>query len=196
VAEGSKPYDWDPVTGLARRFVPGQPAGMHTLTGLAHDRDSHVAYDPLINDEGLRHRSLKLAALQRTLKTPPVFGDATGELLVVGWGSTKGAIEEAVESLREEGRKISSLHLTFLQPMPPGIKEIMQRFKKVVTIESNWCDRPDDEIIDETNRRYSAVAMLLRSRYLIDVDCWSEVRGEPIKPNTIRRVILERLARH
>ena len=91
---------------------------------------------------------------------------------------------------------MSSLHLTFLQPMPPGIKEIMQRFKKVVTIESNWCDRPDDEIIDETNRRYSAVAMLLRSRYLIDVDCWSEVRGEPIKPNTIRRVILERLARH
>ncbi|MFI5023916.1 MAG: 2-oxoacid:acceptor oxidoreductase subunit alpha [Alphaproteobacteria bacterium] len=196
VPAGAKPYDWDATSGLARRFIPGQPNGMHTLTGLAHDSLSHVAYDPQSNEQGIRARSLKLAALQRTLKAPPVFGGQTGELLVVGWGSTKGAIEEAVESLREEGHKVSSLHLTFLQPMPPGIKEIMQRFKKVVTIESNWCDRPDDEIIDETNRRYSAVAMLLRSRYLIDVDCWSEVRGEPIKPNTIRRVILERLARH
>ena len=54
------------------------------------------------------------------------------------------------------------MHLHFLQPMPPGIKEIMQRFKKVMTIESNWSDRPDDEIIDESNRRYSALAMLLR----------------------------------
>ena len=50
--EGAKPYDWDPDTGLARRFIPGQPGGMHTLTGLAHDRDSHVAYDPEINQEG------------------------------------------------------------------------------------------------------------------------------------------------
>ena len=103
VPEGAKPYDWDPVTGIARRFVPGQPGGMHTLTGLAHDRDSHVAYDPESNEEGLRHRSLKLAALQKTLKTPPVFGDPEGDLLVVGWGSTKGAIEEAVERLRAEG---------------------------------------------------------------------------------------------
>ena len=123
----------------------------------------------------------------------PVFGGEHGDLLIVGWGSTKGAIEEAVESLRAEGHKVSSLHLRFLQPVPAGIKEVLQRFKKVVTIEGNWCDRPGDEIIDETNRRYSAVAMLLRARYLIDVDCWSEVRGEPIKPATICRVIHEKL---
>ena len=62
----------------------------------------------------------------------------------------------------------------------------MQRFKKVMTIEGNWSDDPNDEIIDENNRRYSALAMLLRSRYLVDVDCWSEVRGQPIKPGTDR----------
>ncbi|MFI5386037.1 MAG: 2-oxoacid:acceptor oxidoreductase subunit alpha [Fimbriimonadales bacterium] len=193
VPEGLKPYQWDQTTGLARRFVPGQPGGAHTLTGLAHDVNSHVAYDPDINEQGLRARSLKLATLQKTLKTPPVFGGESGDLLVIGWGSTKGAIEEAVQSLREEGRKVSSLHLMFIQPMPGGIKEIMRRFKKVITIEGNWSDRPEDEMIDESNRRYSALAMLLRSRYLIDVDCWTEVRGQPIKPNTIRRVILERL---
>jgi 2-oxoglutarate/2-oxoacid ferredoxin oxidoreductase subunit alpha len=193
VPEGLKPYDWNPTTGLARRFIPGQPGGMHTLTGLAHDNLSHVAYDPDTNEASIRARSRKLAALQKTLATPTVFGDPKGDLLVIGWGSTKGAIEEAVTKLRAQGHKVSSLHLTFLQPMAPGIKEIMQRFKKVITIEGNWSDDPNDAIIDEDNRRYSAVAMLLRSRYLIDVDCWSEVRGQPIKPNTIEHVILEKL---
>jgi 2-oxoglutarate/2-oxoacid ferredoxin oxidoreductase subunit alpha len=193
VPKGAKPYDWDDTTGLARRFIPGQPGGMHTLTGLAHDRDSHVAYDADINEQTLRFRSLKLAALQKTLKPPIVFGAAKGDLLVIGWGSTKGAIEEAVGAMRADGHNVSSMHLQFLQPLPAGIKEILQRFKKVMTIESNWSDRPEDKIIDETNRRYSSVAILLRSRYLVDIDCWSQVRGQPIKPSTIRFVLLKKL---
>lgn len=193
IPQGLKPYDWNPTTGLARRFIPGQPGGMHTLTGLAHDDLSHVAYDPDSNEDSIRARSRKLAALQKTLAPPSVFGDPKGDLLVIGWGSTKGAIEEAVTNLRADGHKVSSLHLTFLQPMASGVKEIMQKFKKVITIEGNWSDDPKDAIIDENNRRFSAVAMLLRSRYLIDVDCWSEVRGQPIKPNTIERVLLEKL---
>ena len=194
VAEGLEPYDWEAATGLARRFIPGQPRGMHALTGLAHDRSSHVAYDPQINEEAIHFRSLKLAALQKTLKAPPIHGEAQGELLVIGWGSTKGAIEEAVDALRAEGRKVSSMHLSFLQPLPPGIGEAMRRFKKVITVEGNWSDRPADALIDESNRRYSALAMLLRARYLVDVDCWSEVRGEPIKPGRIYRVIAAKLA--
>ena len=193
IPEGMKPYDWNAATGLARRFIPGQANGMHTLTGLAHDRESHVAYDAESNEESIHFRSLKLAALQRTLKTPPVFGAPEGDLLVIGWGSTQGAIEEAVASLREEGRRVSSLHVRFLQPLPGGLKQIMQRFGQVMTIEGNWSDRPGDAIIDEDNRRYSALALLLRSRTLIDVDCWSEVKGQPIKPGSIRRVLLEKL---
>jgi 2-oxoglutarate/2-oxoacid ferredoxin oxidoreductase subunit alpha len=196
IPQGHKPYDWDATTGLARRFIPGQPGGVHTLTGLAHDRLSHVAYDSEINRESIHARSLKLAALQKTLKPAPVHGDDSGDLLVIGWGSTKGAIEEAVDGLRAEGRKVSSVHLTFLQPLAPGLKEIMAGFKQVITIEGNWCDDPNDKIIDENNRRFSALAMLLRSRYLVDVDCWSEVRGAPIKPATIRRVLLDKLQRH
>jgi 2-oxoglutarate ferredoxin oxidoreductase subunit alpha len=193
VAPGAKPYQWDETTGLARRFIPGQPNGMHTVTGLAHDRDSHVAYDPEVNQEAIHRRSLKLAAFQKTLRPPLVHGAPEGDLLVIGWGSTKGAIEEAVDLARGEGRKVSSLHLRFLQPLPPGLKDIMQRFKSVVTIEGNWSDRPEDAIIDENNRRYSALAMLLRARYLVDVDCWSEVRGQPIKPSAIRGVIQDKL---
>jgi 2-oxoglutarate ferredoxin oxidoreductase subunit alpha len=196
IPQGAQPYDWDAATGLARRFIPGQPGGAHTLTGLAHDRASHVAYDSEINRESIHARSLKLAALQKTLKPAPVHGDDSGDLLVIGWGSTKGAIEEAVDGLRAEGRKVSSVHLTFLQPLAPGLKEIMAGFKQVITIEGNWCDDPNDKIIDENNRRFSALAMLLRARYLVDVDCWSEVRGAPIKPDSIRRVLLDKLQRH
>ena len=193
VGEDAMPYDWDARTGLARRFIPGQPNGEHCLTGLAHDRGSHVAYEPDTNQEGILHRSLKLAALQRTLKTPPVFGDEEGELLIVGWGSTKGAIEEAVGRLRDEGLKVSSLHLRFIQPLPPGIKEVLQGFDKVMTVENNWSDTLDHEIITDDNRRYSELAWLLRARYLIDVDCWSEVRGRPINPGIIVRAIRQRL---
>jgi len=193
VAEGAKRYDWDETSGLARRFIPGQPGGMHTLTGLAHDRASKVAYDPSINEEGLRARSLKLAALQKTLKAPAVFGDDEGDLLVVGWGSSQGVIEEAVERLRGEGQKVSALHLRFIQPMPSGIKQIMQRFRRVMTVEGTWSDRPQDALIDEDNRRYAPLAMLLRSRYLVDVDCWSEARGQPIKPGIVCDAIRAKL---
>jgi 2-oxoglutarate ferredoxin oxidoreductase subunit alpha len=194
VPPGAKAYDWDPVTGLARRFIPGQPNGMHTVTGLAHDRLSNVAYDPETNEESLRARSLKLATLAKTLTPPQVFGGDDGDLLIIGWGSTKGAIEEAVLRMRAEGARVSSMHLRFLQPLPPGIKDAMARFRKVMTIESNWGDRPEDKIIDENNRRYTALAMLLRSRYLVDVDCWGEVRGQPIKPGTICQVIRDKLS--
>lgn len=195
IPDGKGPYDWDPKTGLSKRFIPGQPNGMHTLTGLAHDQKSRVAYEPWINQEGVKHRSLKLAAFQKTLKTPKIFGDPEGELLIVGWGSTKGAIEEAVERARADGLSVSSLHLKFLQPMASGINEILQKFKKVITVEINYSDSFEDEIINEDNRRYANLAWLLRARYLVDVDCWSNVHGQPIKPGAIEKMIRERLGK-
>lgn len=188
-----KPYDWDTKTGLSKRFIPGQANGMHTLTGLAHDSRSRVAYEPWTNQEGVKMRSLKLAAFQKTLKAPKPFGDEKGDLLIIGWGSTKGAIEEAVERVRADGYSVSSLHLKFLQPMASGIKEIMQNFKNVITVEINYSDSLEDEIIDENNRRYSNLAWLLRARYLLDVDSWSNVHGQPIKPGSIEKMIRERL---
>ncbi|WP_319411781.1 2-oxoacid:acceptor oxidoreductase subunit alpha [uncultured Cohaesibacter sp.] len=187
------PYDWDERTGIATRFIPGQPNGMHCLTGLAHDRDSHVAYDPQINEEGLLNRSRKLAALQKSLRLAPVYGDEEGDLLLIGWGSTRGAIEEAVKLMREKGHKVSSLHLKYLQPMASGIDAVMKRFGKVMTIENNWNDPKSDPLIDESNRRYSHLAMLLRSRWLVDVDCWGNARGQPLKPSEIMAAALAKL---
>jgi 2-oxoglutarate ferredoxin oxidoreductase subunit alpha len=193
IADGERPYEWDGETGLRRRFIPGQPGGMHTVTGLAHDRASKVAYDPELNQEGIRYRSLKLATFQKTLTAPAVYGGSSGDLLIVGWGSTKGVIEEAVDRARADGLAVSSLHLTYLQPMASGIGEIFKQFGQVMTVEMSWSDNLDDAAINLDNRRYSNLAWLLRARYLADVDCWSEVKGQPLKPGSVEKVIRRKL---
>jgi 2-oxoglutarate ferredoxin oxidoreductase subunit alpha len=193
IPAGERPYEWDAATGLRRRFIPGQPGGMHTVTGLAHDRASKVAYDPEINQEGIRYRSLKLASFQKTLAAPAVYGAPDGDLLVIGWGSTKGVIEEAVDRARADGNAVSSLHLTYLQPMPAGIGDILGRFTQAMTVEMSWSDNLEDEFVTVDNRRYSNLAWLLRARYLMDVDCWSEVKGQPLKPASVQQVICHKL---
>ncbi|CAN5618750.1 2-oxoacid:acceptor oxidoreductase subunit alpha [soil metagenome] len=185
IPDGLRPYDWDPATGMSRRFIPGQPGGMHTTTGLAHDESSRVAYDTATNQRSSAMRSRKLAVLQQALKPPTLYGAERGDLLVVGWGSTKGAIEEAVDRARDEGLAVSALHLRFLSPMEPGLGEIFGRFGKVMTVEINYSDDPDDPYITEENRRRGQLAWLLRAQTLVDVDCWTRVLGEPMKPGAI-----------
>ncbi len=138
-------------------------------------------------------RSRKLAALQAALKPPRIHGDPEGDLLAVGWGSTLGAIEEAVDRLRGAGRRVSSLHLRFLSPLEPGLEDIFARFRQVMTIELNYSDGPDDPLITSENRRYSQLASLLRQRTLLDIDCWSAVSGQPMPPGVIAAELERRL---
>lgn len=193
VDDGAKPYAWDPETGLSPRIVPGQPGGMFTLTGLSHDQRSKVAYDSKIHQHSSAMRSRKLAVLQSLLEPPPLYGDAEGDLLVVGWGSTKGAIEEAVDRARADGLKVSSLHLRFLSPLEPGIKAILQRFRKVVAVEINYSDEPDAPYINDENRRRGQLAWILRATTLVDIDSWTRVPGEPLRPGSIVDAIRSRV---
>lgn len=187
------PYDWDPVTGLSARPVPGQRGGEYVLTGLAHTEESHVAYDPESNQRGCEMRSRKIAALRRSLKPPEINGDPEGDLLIVGWGSTLGAIDEAVERARGEGHKVSSIHLRFLQPLEPGLKEIFAGFKEVITVEINYSDPVDPPVFTPDTRRYAQLAKLLRNRTLVDVDSWSNVHGQPLRPGLIHAEIVRRV---
>lgn len=189
VPKGRRPYDWDPLTGLSDRFIPGRPGGMHTVTGLAHDEASKVAYDSVINERSSAMRSRKLAALSQALLPPEIHGDESGDLLIVGWGSTRGAIEEAVDRARKKGLSVSSTHLTFLSPLQPGLKEIFSRFRKVMTVEINYSDKKGDPFINEENRRRGQLSTLLRSATLVDVDCWTRVLGEPLRPGAIVKAI-------
>ncbi len=193
VPEDKPPYDWDPKTGLAERFVPGQPGGVFTATGLAHNEWSKVAYDTATVQRSATMRSRKMAVLQSTLEPPPVYGDDEGDLLVVGWGSTKGAIEEAVDRARDEGLSVSSAHLTFLSPLHPGLTELFSRFRKVMTVEINYSDELDDPYITQENRRHGQLAFLLRAQTLVDVDCWTRVLGEPMRPGAILEAMRAKL---
>jgi 2-oxoglutarate ferredoxin oxidoreductase subunit alpha len=190
--EGLPPYDWDGETGLSARPIPGQRGGEYVVTGLAHTRMGKVAYDSTSNQEGCDMRSRKLAALARSLKPPAPRGAEEGELLVVGWGSTLGAIEEAVDQLRAEGQSVASLHLRFLSPLEPGLEKIFRRFRRVMTVEINYSDEPAAPG-EEFERRRAQLAQILRERTLVDVDCWSTVRGAPYGPGEVATAIRRRL---
>jgi len=186
VPAGQRAYEWDERTGLSTRVIPGQPGGMFTVTGLAHDERSKVAYGAGVHQHSSAMRSRKLAVLQQMLIPPAINGDADGgDLLVVGWGSTKGAIDEAVERSRAEGLSVSSIHLTFLSPLEPGLAEIFARFRKVMTVEINYSDDVNAPFITRENRRRGQLAWLLRAETLVDVDCWTRVPGEPLRPGAI-----------
>jgi 2-oxoglutarate ferredoxin oxidoreductase subunit alpha len=195
VPEGLRPYEWDPETGMSKRIIPGMPGGQHTVTGLAHDENSLVSYHPSSNERGMRMRSRKLAVFQSTLMPPEVHGDPEGDLLVVGWGSTQGAIEEAVDRARAEGHKVSTCQLTFLSPLEPGLKQIFSKFRKVMTVEINYSDTVGDPYITEETRRYGQLAWLLRAHTLVDIDCWTSCPGQPLRPRDIYNNIMAKLER-
>jgi len=188
------PYAWDQETGLSSRPIPGQRGGEYVLTGLAHDERSKVAYESAINQRAMAMRSRKLAALYKSLNPPEIYGDQEGDLLVVTWGSTLGAAREAVERVRDDGGNVSHVHLRFLSPLEPGLKEIFKRFKQVLTVEINYSDDVDGEYIIEENRRRSQLARILRDATLVDVDCWSKVPGSPLPPGHIEEEIRKRLS--
>lgn len=193
--ENVAPFNWNEETGLSPRPIPGMPGGEYVLTGLAHTSQSKVAYDPSANQTGMDMRSRKMAALHSTLKPPEVHGDREGDLLVVGWGSTIGAIEEAVDRCRNDGQGVSSLHLRFLSPLEPGLKEIFSKFKQVITVEINYSDDVNAPLITLENRRYAQLAWLLRAHTLLDIDCWSNVYGQPLQPGAIYKELTRRLNR-
>jgi len=138
-------------------------------------------------------RSRKMAAFEQTLCPPVVNGDPKGDLLVVGWGSTKGAIEEAVERARSAGLSVSSLHITFLAPLQPGLTELFKKFKRLMTVEINYSDPKDAPFVNAYNRRMGQLAWLLRATTLVDVDCWTRTIGEPLRPAQIYQAIREHL---
>jgi 2-oxoglutarate ferredoxin oxidoreductase subunit alpha len=187
------PYDWDEKTGLSERPIPGMRGGEYVLTGLAHNRHAKIAYDSATNQEGADMRSRKLAVVAASLKPPEIHGAAEGDLLIVSWGSTMGAIQEAVDQAIAKGHEVSSVHLRFLSPLEPGLKKIFSAFKRVMTVEINYSDDPDAPLVTDENRRRAQLAQLLRGHTLMDIDCWSAVPGHPLQPGPIEKVIIARL---
>ncbi|MSR62034.1 MAG: 2-oxoacid:acceptor oxidoreductase subunit alpha [Planctomycetes bacterium] len=167
---GFLPYARD--QHLARPWVkPGTPGLEHRVGGLekAH-LTGHINYEPENHEFMVRMRQNKVMGVRETIPTPNVFGDSTGELLVVGWGSTKGAITSAIEKLHAKGRKVSSLHLRHVWPLPKGLDKIFGCFQSVLVPEMNM----------------GQMARILRSEYpQHNIISYPKVQGLPFRTSEL-----------
>jgi len=161
----------------------GTPGGMRRVTGLNTDQTGSVNYFSKASQRSHAVRNEKIHCVQRALKKPELFGGREeGDVLIVGWGSAKGAVEEAVSYFQNQGLAVSGMCLRFVNPLPLMLKEIFSKFRKVVTVELAYGDpykRPP-------------LAMLLRDHTLVDVQpLICRVTGRPMTPRTIETKVKE-----
>ncbi len=171
---GFRPYDRDPET-LARPWaVPGTPGLEHRIGGLSkEDGTGNVSYDPRNHERMIQLRAEKIARIAQEIPAAEVFGPDRGELLVVGWGGTHGAITSAVEEARRDGQSVSSLHLRHLNPFPANLGEVLSRFERVLVPELNS----------------GQLTQLLRAEFLVPAQVLSKMQGQPFKVREIRDAI-------
>jgi 2-oxoglutarate/2-oxoacid ferredoxin oxidoreductase subunit alpha len=172
--QGFLPYERDPET-LARPWaIPGTPGLEHRIGGLEkEDVTGNVSYDPQNHERMVRLRAEKVERIAQSIPPLEVFGEQSGDLLVLGWGSTAGAINGAVNTAQKLGLKVSRAHLRYLNPFPSNLGEVLARFEHVLLPEMNL----------------GQLALLLRARYLKDVQSLTKVQGQPFT----RQEILEKI---
>jgi 2-oxoglutarate/2-oxoacid ferredoxin oxidoreductase subunit alpha len=164
--EGFFPYLRDPDT-LARPWaVPGTPGLEHRIGGLEKaDILGNVSYDPDNHHRMQLLRQAKVAGIADDIPPLDVFGPAEGDLLVLGWGSTYGAIRSAVERLQDAGASIAHAHLRYLNPFPANTGDVVRAYKRVLIPEVNL----------------GQLSLLIRARYLVDAVGYNRVRGKPFR---------------
>lgn len=173
-----QPYGRDPETMGRPWALPGEFGLEHRIGGLAKQPGTgNVSYAPEDNDRMIRDRAEKVAKLADFIPLLEVFGKPTGDVLVVGWGSSYGAIHQAVERAQRAGQSVSAVHLRHLNPFPRNLGEILDRFDQILVPEMNL----------------GQLAMLLQARYLKPVITMSKVRGRPFKISEISQKIDELL---
>ncbi|MEI6438382.1 MAG: 2-oxoacid:acceptor oxidoreductase family protein [Candidatus Omnitrophota bacterium] len=160
--------------------LPGTPGQMRRVTGLSTDAKGQITTSSSASQRGHHIRNEKVHHVRRALTAPEMFGPDTGDILVVGWGSTRGALEEAIGLAQKQGVRASGMHLRVVYPLPLMLKEIFAKYKKIVTVEVAYGDA----------LKPSPLALLLRSEVLTEIHpLIAEATGRPIRP----KVILERI---
>jgi 2-oxoglutarate/2-oxoacid ferredoxin oxidoreductase subunit alpha len=178
--DGFMPYLRD--ENLARPWaVPGTPGLRHRVGGLEkQDVTGNISYDPA-NHERMTHlRAAKVARIAEDV--PPLQVDDPGddaELLLLGWGSSYGAIKGGVRRVRRSGVKVAHAHLTHLNPLPRGVAEALARYPRVLVPEMNM----------------GQLVRIVRAEFLVDAESYTKVQGQPILAGEIEEQILERLGR-
>ena len=164
------PYLRDEDTLSRPWAIPGTPGLEHRLGGIEKaENTGHVSYDPENHHRMVGLRQEKVNRIQHDIAPLEVFGEDHGDMLVVSWGGTYGACRSAVETLNEEGKKVSHVHLRWINPLPKDLGEIIIGFKNVLVPEINL----------------GQLLRLVRSEYLVDAQGLNLVRGRPIGASTI-----------
>ena len=170
-----EPFRRDPVT-LARPWaIPGTPGLEHRIGGIEKaDITGEISYDPDNHDRMVRLRQAKIDGIAADIE-PLAADDPDGSarVLVLGWGSTYGAIGAAVRRVRNAGHAVAQAHLRHLNPFPPNLGEVLRRYDQVLVPEINL----------------GQLALLLRGRYLVDVISYNRVRGLPFQSAELAGVI-------
>jgi 2-oxoglutarate ferredoxin oxidoreductase subunit alpha len=178
-ADGFQPYARSPET-LARPWaVPGTPGLEHRIGGLSkQDVTGEVSYDPENADRMSRLRAEKVARIARELPPVEPNGPARGELLVIGWGGTHGAITTAVDAARADGLSVSSVHLRHLNPFPANLGDVLGSFQRVLVAELN----------------HGQLWRMLRAEFLVPAESLTRMSGQPFHVAEIRERIDRMLA--
>jgi 2-oxoglutarate ferredoxin oxidoreductase subunit alpha len=165
---------------------PGTEGGMRRVTGLNTDKQGKVSYSAASNQHSHEVRNEKVHHVSRSLTKPEMYGPESGDLLVVGWGSTRGAVEEAIGLCAKEGLKVAGMNLRIVYPLPLMLKEVFAKYKKVMTIEVAY----GDEL------KPSPLALLLRSQTLTDIQpLIAEATGRPVRPKIVLKRVKEVLSK-
>jgi 2-oxoglutarate ferredoxin oxidoreductase subunit alpha len=177
--EGFHPYVRDPDT-LARPWVrPGTPGLIHRIGGLEKEEvTGNVSYDPANHEKMVRLRAEKIAGIAKTLPPVEVAGPDEGKLLVVGWGSTYGAIATAVEALQARGASVARVHLRYINPFQSNLGEVLSRYEKILVPELNL----------------GQLVRILRAEFLVDAVGFNKIQGKPFRVAEILDKIEEVLA--
>ncbi len=177
---GFHPYARDPHT-LARPWaVPGTAGLEHRIGGLEkQDVTGNVSYDALNHEAMVRLRAAKVQAVLAEVPDAVAAGDPEGELLIVGWGSTCGAITAALGAARARGRRVGHVQLRHLNPLPGNLGALLKRYRRVLVPELNL----------------GQLLWLLRARYLVDAEGYAKVQGKPFKQGELEAKIDEVLDR-
>jgi 2-oxoglutarate ferredoxin oxidoreductase subunit alpha len=174
--EGFEPYIRNPDT-LGRPWaIPGTPGLEHRIGGIEKEAlTGNVSYDPQNHEDMVRLRAEKVARIAQDIPPLEIEGDSTGDLLIVGWGSTYGAITTAVSHFRAKGAKVSMVHLRHLNPLPSDLGDILSSFKKVLVPELNL----------------GQLLKLIRAEYLVDAVGLNKIQGQPFKVSEIEAKVTE-----
>jgi 2-oxoglutarate/2-oxoacid ferredoxin oxidoreductase subunit alpha len=176
--EGFLPYLRDQAT-LARPWVrPGTPGLEHRIGGIEKaDRSGNISYDPDNHDHMVRTRAEKVRRVGQEISPTAVNGPESGDVLVAGWGGTYGAITAAVEEAQAEGKAVASVHLRYLNPLPPDLGQILRQYRRVLVPEINS----------------GQLVRVLRAEYLVDAVGFNRVRGLPLASQEIYEAITQLL---